>query len=194
MQHLVAFARALAHAGEHRDALVASTMAWISSITSTVLPTPAPPNIAALPPWASGVSRSITLMPVANMSVAARLAASEGGGAMDRPLRRFRPKRDAVVGRLAEHVDEAAEHVVADGRHDRTASHRHRRAAPQTLGRFQCDRAHGMFVQMGLDLGDDRRRPGVDQNGFENFGQCALDLDVEHGAAHGGHAARSGQR
>ena len=31
---------------------------------STVLPTPAPPNIAALPPFTSGASRSITLMPV----------------------------------------------------------------------------------------------------------------------------------
>ena len=40
------------------------TMAWISSITSTVLPTPAPPNIAALPPCAMGASRSMILMPV----------------------------------------------------------------------------------------------------------------------------------
>jgi hypothetical protein len=48
----VALARALADAGEDRDAVIAATMAWISSITSTVLPTPAPPNIAALPPWA----------------------------------------------------------------------------------------------------------------------------------------------
>jgi hypothetical protein len=38
-------------------------MARISSITSTVLPTPAPPNIAALPPWAMGASRSMALMP-----------------------------------------------------------------------------------------------------------------------------------
>src|SRR5574337_2004486 len=54
-------------------------MAWISSITSTVLPTPAPPNIAALPPCTSGVSRSTTLMPVANRSVAALCRASGGG-------------------------------------------------------------------------------------------------------------------
>jgi hypothetical protein len=41
-----------------------------SSMTSTVLPTPAPPNIAALPPCANGVSRSMTLMPVEKISVA----------------------------------------------------------------------------------------------------------------------------
>jgi|GEM_PF-728993 len=33
----------------------------------TVLPTPAPPNIAALPPLASGARRSITLIPVSKM-------------------------------------------------------------------------------------------------------------------------------
>ena len=57
-----------------------STMAWISSITSTVLPTPAPPNIAALPPWASGASRSITLMPVSNTAVVEVSSSSAGGG------------------------------------------------------------------------------------------------------------------
>ena len=55
-------------------------MAWISSITSTVLPTPAPPNIAALPPWASGASRSITLMPVSNTAVVEVSSSSVGGG------------------------------------------------------------------------------------------------------------------
>ena len=55
-------------------------MAWISSITSTVLPTPAPPNIAALPPWASGASRSITLMPVSKILVAEVSSSKRGGG------------------------------------------------------------------------------------------------------------------
>ncbi len=55
-------------------------MAWISSISSTVLPTPAPPNIAVLLPNASGTSRSITLMPVSN-TVDAAVCAASGGGA-----------------------------------------------------------------------------------------------------------------
>ena len=54
-------------------------MAWMSSITNTVLPTPAPPNIAAFPPWASGARRSITLTPVENRRVAPVWAANVGG-------------------------------------------------------------------------------------------------------------------
>src|SRR3954454_9706075 len=45
-----------------------ATRAIISWI-STGLPTPAPPNRPILPPWTYGVSRSITLMPVSNISV-----------------------------------------------------------------------------------------------------------------------------
>src|SRR3954447_2386560 len=45
-----------------------ATRAIISWI-STVLPTPAPPNRPILPPWTYGVSRSMTLMPVWNISV-----------------------------------------------------------------------------------------------------------------------------
>jgi hypothetical protein len=48
-------------------------------MTSTVLLTPAPPNIAAFPPCANGVSRSITLTPVENSCVAP-LCAESGGG------------------------------------------------------------------------------------------------------------------
>ena len=45
-----------------------ATRAIISWI-STVLPTPAPPNRPILPPWTYGASRSMTLMPVSNISV-----------------------------------------------------------------------------------------------------------------------------
>ena len=57
-----------------------STMAWINSMTSTVLPTPAPPNSAALPPWESGARRSITLMPVSNIAAFETSSSSAGGG------------------------------------------------------------------------------------------------------------------
>ena len=53
-------------------------MVRISSMISTVLPTPAPPNIAALPPRASGASRSITLIPVWNNSRGRLWSASRG--------------------------------------------------------------------------------------------------------------------
>ena len=50
----------------------------------TVLPSPAPPNSPALPPRTSGVSRSMTLMPVSNISVLDDSSANAGGGAMNR--------------------------------------------------------------------------------------------------------------
>ena len=84
---LVALARALADAGEDRDARrISPTVVRIISMISTVLPTPAPPNIAALPPRASGASRSITLMPVRNSS-RSPLWSRAGRGAVDRCAR-----------------------------------------------------------------------------------------------------------
>ena len=55
------------------------TMLWIISVSSTVLPTPAPPNRPALPPRSSGISTSITLMPVSNISDLVERRASGGG-------------------------------------------------------------------------------------------------------------------
>src|SRR6266516_455424 len=46
-----------------------SATRWIISWMITVLPTPAPPNMPILPPATYGSSRSITLMPVSNISV-----------------------------------------------------------------------------------------------------------------------------
>src|SRR3974390_3017382 len=74
-------------------------MAWISSISRTVLPTPAPPNIAALPPKASGTSRSITLMPVSNTVAAAGWLATGGGGRGNSPGGRARRSGEVAVHR-----------------------------------------------------------------------------------------------
>src|SRR5664279_3737291 len=51
----------------------------IISWMSTVLPTPAPPNRPILPPTTYGVSRSMTLMPVGNISVLLSSSANGGG-------------------------------------------------------------------------------------------------------------------
>src|SRR3972149_2032072 len=45
---------------------------------STVLPPPAPPNMAALPPSDSGASRSMTLIPVSKTEVDDRWSARRG--------------------------------------------------------------------------------------------------------------------
>jgi hypothetical protein len=66
---VVPFAGPFAHAGEDRVTAVALAIRAISSVRMTVLPRPAPPNRPALPPRTNGVSRSMTLMPVSNISV-----------------------------------------------------------------------------------------------------------------------------
>ena len=71
-------------------------MLFISSIISTVLPTPAPPKSPILPPLLYGSSRSMTLMPVASISVPiVRFSNSGAGWCMGRNLERSR------VGRLS---------------------------------------------------------------------------------------------
>ena len=54
-------------------------MLWIISVSSTVLPTPAPPKSPALPPRSSGTSTSMTLMPVSKISDLVERRASGGG-------------------------------------------------------------------------------------------------------------------
>ena len=58
-----------------------STVVRISSMISTVLPTPAPPNIAALPPVTKGANRSMTLMPVWKICWPAPSRSRAGAGA-----------------------------------------------------------------------------------------------------------------
>ena len=85
----------------------------INSMMSTVLPTPAPPNMAALPPLTSGASRSMTLMPVWKCPAPPRAArapeprygwacAAMSGGS------------DTAIRRLADDVEQPAEHRLAD--------------------------------------------------------------------------------
>jgi hypothetical protein len=116
---VVALAGALADAGEHREAAVALAMLLISSMMSTVLPTPAPPNRPILPPLAYGASRSMTLMPVTRISRLGRLVDELGALAVDRRL--GRADRAALVDRLADDVEDAAERLRADRHRDRRA-------------------------------------------------------------------------
>ena len=54
-------------------------MLLMSSMMTTVLPTPAPPNAPTLPPLRNGHMRSITLIPVASTSGDVFWSASSGG-------------------------------------------------------------------------------------------------------------------
>ena len=155
VQQLMAFAGALADAGEHGDAADSvSTVVRISSMISTVLPTPAPPNIAALPPRASGASRSITLMPVSNTSRRRLLTGQWRRLAVDRPARRLCAQRRAIILHLAENVEHPAEHGLTNRRHDRRPGPDRIRATAQAVSvahRHRLDRA---LVQVTLNLRD----------------------------------------
>ena len=81
----------------------------ISSWMTTVLPTPAPPKRPIFPPFTNGAIRSTTLMPVSKISVFGSRFDEVGTLAVDRPALGARRDRRAVVDRLAEHVEDAAE-------------------------------------------------------------------------------------
>ncbi len=129
-----------------------SATAWISSITSTVLPTPAPPNIAALPPLAIGASKVDDLDAGLEQRGHSRFFGESGRLAVDRPARRVGRQRRSVIAHRAGHVDQSSEHRVADGDGDRLACAAHLHAARKPCRRLQSDGAHSFEIQVAVDF------------------------------------------
>jgi len=77
-QQVVAFTRTLADAGKDRVAFAALGDVVMSSMMSTVLPTPAPAKEADLAARRNGWMRSITLIPVSNISSSVACSSNEG--------------------------------------------------------------------------------------------------------------------
>ena len=129
-------------------------MLWIISVSSTVLPTPAPPNSPALPPRSSGTSTSMTLMPVSKISDLVERRAS-GGGA--RWTERHWTSAGAAlpVDGVAEHVEHSRQNRLAHRRLQRPARVFHRHAAGEALRGGQRDAAHVMRVELSQHLDDD---------------------------------------
>ena len=134
-------------------------MLLISSSMLTVLPTPAPPNRPILPPFANGMSRSMTLMPVTSSSWPPACSSYDGAGrwigqcSFDLTGPRF-------VLRRAEHVHDAAERAVADRHGDRRAGGlRPRRPRLQAFGGAHGDRAHDAVAELLLHFEREVRRP-----------------------------------
>ena len=140
---------------------------WISSWMSTVLPTPAPPNRPTLPPRTNGAIRSMTLIPVSKISIFAERSLKLGRVAVDRPALDAVGGRGLVVDRLADHVPDAAERLLADRNRDRPAEIDDVEAAREPVGGVHGDRAHAVVPQVLLHLGDDRRgrRPRAARRG-----------------------------
>ena len=118
----------------------------------TVLPTPAPPNRPILPPLTYGVSRSMTLTPVSNISV---LDSSWSNAGALRWIGQRSVTSDsarATFEDVAEGVEDLALGDVADRDGDAVAGVGHRGLADQTVGGLHRDRADQAVAQVLGDL------------------------------------------
>ena len=96
------FAGPLADAGEYRVATVGASDTGDQLGQDHRLAEPGPAEQPALPPRTNGVSRSMTLMPVSNISVLVDSSVNGGRIAVDRPaFRRHRPGRGRRPARPA---------------------------------------------------------------------------------------------
>ena len=90
--------------------------------------------------------------------------------------------RASLVDRLADHVHDAAQGLVADRNRDRLAGVDHLLAAHQAFGGIHGDGAHGALAEM---LGDFENEPVAVIVGLErvqDFGQMLAELHIDHGA------------
>jgi hypothetical protein len=106
---------------------------------------------------------------------------------MDRPAQRVLRDRRALVHRLAEHVQDAAERRRTDRHRDRAAGVADFHAAHHRVGGGHGDGAHLVAADVLLHLGDDAdvaARVGlrVDLERVVQLGEVLrLELHVEHG-------------
>ena len=105
----------------------------------------------------------MTLMPVSNIWRLRLELVEVGRRAVDLPALLDVARRRVDVERLADHVEDVAEHGVADRHLEAVAEVAHRRAARQAVGRLQADGPHPAVADLLGDLGrdDDRRRPST---------------------------------
>ena len=153
-QQFVALTRALADAGEDRNALVA-LRPWRGSVPSPGPSCPRRRRRTSPPcrPDASGISRSITLMPVSNTVVAA-VCAESGGGArwIGQPGCLGRQRRPMVV-HCAGHIEQPAEHRIPHWSGQWSPGGEHRAAPGQAGGGMDGDGPRRGGVKMALHLG-----------------------------------------
>jgi peptide chain release factor 1 len=97
--------------------------------------------------------------------------------------------RAALVDRLADHVDDAAERLGPDRHHDRAAGVDRLGAAHQAVGRVHRDRAHRALAQVLRDLEHQGLALVLDVQRRQDLGQVAVELHVADGADDLGDAA-----
>ena len=98
-------------------------------------------------------------MPVSNTAVA-EVSSFSAGGALWMPRRGVSGGSGGPRSRsVPTHVEQAAQHRVADRHRDRRAGRAHRGAAGEAGGRLQRDAAHGRRIDVAVHFQDQRLRP-----------------------------------
>ena len=126
----------------------------------------------------------MTLMPVSKTSIFVDCSTKFGGGRWIGARLLARTGR-AVVDRVADDVEDAAEALGADGHHDGRAGVAHRHPAYEAVGRVHRDRADGALAQVLRHLEGEVvlgvRDAGVGHlEGVEDLRQLAVGkLDVD---------------
>ena len=87
----------------------------------------------------------------------------------------------ALVDRLANHVDDSAEGLGADGHLNGVASVLHGLATHQTLSGVERDGAHVVATQVLSDLEDEAVLGALNFQGVHNGREFALELHVDDG-------------
>ncbi len=153
-------------------------MRAMSSVRMTVLPRPAPPNSPALPPRTSGVSKSMTLMPVSNSSVLRRKFGERRRLAMNRAEYSLALTGPASIDRIAEQIEDPAQRFQADGHVHRLAGIDDVHAAIEPLGGPERDGAHAIAAEVLLHFAGDLELDALvfllDLEGVIDFGKMPL--------------------
>jgi hypothetical protein len=146
---LLAFATTFADAAKNADALLVPDHVVDHLGEQHRLAHARPAEQPALPPRSSGISTSMTLMPVSKTSdLVERRPAAAGPDARCAIGRRG----PFAVDGVAENVEHARENSLADRRLQRPARVFHRHAAGQALGGGQRNSTHAMRIQLRQHL------------------------------------------
>ena len=188
---VVAFAGALAHAGEDRYAAVLQGDIVDQLHDDDSLADTSAAEQPDLPAAQIRLEEIDDLDSRLEHLQLGRLVLERRGRAMDRPALRGGDRAIRKVHRFAEDVHDPAERRGPDRHRDRRAGVDHRHAAAHAVGGLHRDRPHAVLPEVLLDLRDDVddvagvRLPGRDPDGAVDGGKLpAGEFDVDHGSNH----------
>ena len=186
---VVALARALADAGEDGEAAVRLRDVVDQLHDHHRLPHPRAAEEADLAALGVGLDQIDHLDPRREHLLLDRLLGEDGRLLVDRVVLR-RLDGAPLVDRLADHVHDAAERLVAHRDRNRPLHVLHPLAADEALGRVHRDRAHRVLAEVLRHLEHEPDVVVLDLERVEDRGQVVVELHVDDGADDLRHLAR----